>query len=348
MKGRNLFYTGCDVHTEHYPVMLEEVIEALAIKPGRTYVDATAGAGGHLRAIADKLAGQGRLIGIDQDLDSLSKLESRFPDATLIHDNFANLKSALAARDIHTIDGGILADLGVSSMQIDQGERGFSFQKQGPLDMRMDRTQSLTAQEIVNTWSEDDIADIIYKYGEERYGRAIARNICKSRPIDSTLQLAEIVTRSVRWSEGKSADKNKKKIYQSKKDAEHGGAGGAEQSRRHSSIHPATRTFQALRMAVNAELSSLEIFLRDALNLLSPGARMVLITFHSLEDRIVKQFFREAANPCTCPPRAPMCICNKASQLLIINRKPVTACEKELLANIRSRSAKLRAGEKLI
>jgi 16S rRNA (cytosine1402-N4)-methyltransferase len=328
------------VFLEHYPVMLPEVLEGLNIRPGLTYVDATAGAGGHLRAILKKLDGRGRVIGIDQDKDSLDKLALELPEqVTLIHDNFSNLKNLLAQKEITTIDGGILADLGVSSMQIDQGARGFSFQKDGPLDMRMNQAQSLSAWEIVNNWPEDKIADIIFKYGEERYGRRIARNICNARPINNTLELANIVARSVPWKN----DKNKKKLH--KKNS--GGADGAGKFRNFPSIHPATRTFQALRMAVNLELESLENFLEDALKLLSPGARLVLITFHSLEDRMVKQFFKAAANACICPPRAPMCTCNKRSELLIINRKPITAAEKELLANNRSRSAKLRAGEKL-
>ncbi len=315
----------------HIPVLLKEVIEALDVRPGLTYVDATAGAGGHLAAIDKITQGKSKLFAFDRDQTSLDKLKDRFGDhATMVHSNFRYLKEALAQYDVNTVDGGILADLGVSSMQIDQGERGFSFQKAGPLDMRMDRSEANSAWHIVNQWPEGELADIIYKYGEERHSRKIANRIVANRPIDTTLQLAEIVARCLPRSSDK---KNSKKSF--------GSAGGGY-------IHPATRTFQAIRMAVNEELESLEDFLRESLSILKPGARLVVITFHSLEDRIVKQFFRTAAASCICPPRAPVCTCQKECEVLIITRKPITASDDELLANTRSRSAKLRAARKLI
>ncbi len=316
---------------EHIPVLLNEVIEALDVRPGLTYVDATAGAGGHLARIAELTEGKSKLYAFDRDAGSLERLKERFGDkVSMIHSNFRYLKESLAQYGVNTIDGGILADLGVSSMQIDQGERGFSFQKEGPLDMRMDRSESVSAYNIVNQWPEGALADIIYKYGEERHSRKIANRIVANRPIESTLALADIVARCI----PRAADKkNYKKSF--------GSAGGGY-------IHPATRTFQAIRMAVNEELESLEDFLRESLTILKPGARLVVITFHSLEDRIVKQFFKMAAASCICPPRAPVCTCQKQCEVLIITRKPVTASEEELLANTRSRSAKLRAAQKLI
>lgn len=313
----------------------------LNVRSGRTYVDATAGAGGHLSAIYKAAAGDARVIGIDQDKGSLDALSKRVPeDVKLLHNNFRYLKSALSSSGINTVDGGILADLGVSSMQIDRGERGFSFQKDGPLDMRMDNNQSLSAYDIVNGWKEEALANAIYEYGEERYSRRIARRIIESRPIKTTLELAEIVSRCVPRASDK---KSRKKHFQNS-----GGEGGAGRKPGHSAIHPATRTFQALRMAVNEELPALEEFLQESLTILEPGARLVLITFHSLEDRIVKQFFKQAASTCVCPPKLPKCACDKRSELQIITRKPIVASEQEILANTRSRSAKLRAGEKLI
>lgn len=326
---------------EHRPVLLAETIEMLDVRPGLTYVDATAGAGGHLSAIYQAAQGQARVIGIDQDQSSLESLAERAPaDVTLLHSNFRYLKEALLRSGINTVDGGILADLGVSSMQIDRGERGFSFQKDGPLDMRMDTTQSLSAYDIVNGWKEEPLADVIYKYGEERYSRRIARRIIEARPIKTTLELSEIVARCV----PRGSDKKSRKYHA----PNNGGDGGAARRTGHSAIHPATRTFQALRMAVNEELPALQEFLQASLTILKPGARLVLITFHSLEDRIVKQFFKHAAASCVCPPKMPKCCCDKQSELLIMTRKPVTASAQEILANTRSRSAKLRAGQKLI
>ena len=315
---------------EHIPVLLEEVIKLLDVRPGRTYVDATAGAGGHLERILELTEGKSKVIAVDRDKASLDRLAERFGERIIcLHTNFRYLKEALKEQGIDTVDGGILADLGVSSMQLDQKERGFSFQKDGPLDMRMDRQEANSAWHIVNEWDEKELADIIYKYGEERYSRKIANRITANRPINTTLELAEIVARCLPRTSDK---KNSKKSF--------GPTGGGY-------IHPATRTFQAIRMAVNEELESLEDFLRDSLSILKPGANLVLITFHSLEDRIVKQFFKTASLSCICPPRAPICTCQKVSELLIINRKPLTASSQQLLANTRSRSAKLRGAQKL-
>jgi len=334
----------------HFPVMVDETIELLQLRPGLTYIDATAGAGGHLREILQGTGGDSRVIAFDQDKEALDNLEKALKEEgfspedlarlTLIHANFRDLKGELEKRGIHTVDGGILADLGVSSMQIDQGERGFSFQKEGPLDMRMNQSAPLSAYQIVNEWKEQDLADIIYKYGEERNSRKIARRIVESRPIESTLQLADIVARCNSGAYRISDKQNKKN---SRNNLSGGFAGGGKPHQ----IHPATRTFQALRMAVNQELESLEQFLNDASSLLAPEATLVVITFHSLEDRIVKQFFQNGSKTCICPPKMPVCVCHKKADLLIKTRKPVTASEKELLANTRSRSAKLRAAQKL-
>lgn len=325
----------------HFPVMLKEAIDLLEPREGLIYVDVTAGAGGHLQEMVARVGDKTKIFAFDQDPQALEALqESLGKRVTFIHSNFRYLKEALAKYGINTIDGGIIADLGVSSMQIDEKERGFSFQKEGPLDMRMNSSQSLTAHEIVNQWPEADIADIIYKYGEERNSRKIAKRIVESRPINTTLELASIVAKC-NYTGSRASDKQNKKIRRNKNSPGFAGGGSA------ASIHPATRTFQALRMAVNAELESIEDFLEQAKEMLSPGARLVVITFHSLEDRIVKQFFKTGAQSCVCPPKLPLCQCQKEVEFLIITRKPVTASSQELLANIRSRSAKLRAGQKL-
>jgi 16S rRNA (cytosine1402-N4)-methyltransferase len=303
----------------HIPVMLSEAVDLLNISPDRLYVDATAGAGGHLKKICEKMGSGKGVIAIDQDLSALNKLRQTSgqlsDEIKFAHANFANIKSVLSDLNINTVDGGIIADIGISSNQLDDSERGFSFQRQGPLDMRMDTSQGATAADLVNDLNETELANIIYKYGEERNSRAIARAIVRNRPFTNTAQLAAIVEAAARGPRNK--------------------------------LHPATRTFQALRIAVNNELGNLEAFLAEASALLSPGARLVLITFHSLEDRIVKRFFTHMASPCICPPRHPICTCNKKKELRIITPKPLIANEQEILNNIRSRSAKLRAAEKL-
>lgn len=303
----------------HTPVMLDKSLELLDVRPGLTYVDATAGGGGHLGQIVRRAGPTGTVIGIDRDLSAIAALRGKLGSGVrLAHANYADLESVVAGLGIDTITGGILADLGVSSMQLSDPDRGFSFTADGPLDMRMDRTGSLTASDLVNNLPEDELAAIIFKYGEERFSRKIARKIVQSRPLSTTAQLASIVSRCVPKVRGPHTDAS----------------------------HPATRTFQALRIAVNGELDSLAKFLRSSLALLAPGARLVVITFHSLEDRLVKQIFRQAAASCICPPRQPVCTCNKRPELLIITPKPLVPEASEVLANPRSRSAKLRAGEK--
>ncbi len=295
--------------------MLEQALALLNIRPGKTYVDATAGFGGHLLSIANLAGPESKIIGIDRDKKTIANLAKRVGEnITLFNNNFSEIRQVAQASGLDTIDGGILADFGVSSMQIDDPERGFSFSADGPLDMRMDTSQRETAADLVNNLSEEKLAEIIFRYGEERFSRRIARTIVANRPLSSTAQLASLVSRAVGHSHGQ--------------------------------IHPATRTFQALRIAVNDELGSIEKFLRESVDILAPGARIAVITFHSLEDRLVKQTFRELAAECLCPPRQPICTCQAKSQLLVITRKPIAADKKEVLANPRSRSAKLRAGEK--
>ncbi len=311
----------------HIPVLLEQSIALLKVQPGLTYVDVTAGFGGHLQAISDSLAGSGLAIGIDKDLESVNRLSEKFqgqPGVKIVHGDFANLTEKLAELGVCTVTGGIIADLGVSSMQIDEASRGFSFLKEGPLDMRMDKTQSLTAEDLINGLDEHELAEIIFRYGEERYSRAIARRIVKMRPLSTTRELADLVVQTIKSKSGKG-----KKLT-------------------HYNIHPATRTFQAIRIAVNKELEHLTKLLDQAAAALAPGAMLVVISFHGLEDRIVKQFFKRMASPCICPPRQPICTCNKRAQFQTITRKPIVADEQEILANIRSRSAKLRSAEKIL
>jgi len=307
----------------HIPVMLAKSLELLNVREGLVWVDATAGAGGHLLEIAKRAGPSSTVVGIDRDLHSLTKLKSAAgPAVTLVHANYCDITSALSAAGIDTVTGGILADLGVSSMQLDDASRGFSFMTDGPLDMRMDPTQPTTAADLVNTLPEKQLADIIFRYGEEKLSRRIARRIVEARPLHTTAELANVVSACI------PSPKKKPGPWRD-------------------TSHPATRTFQALRIAVNEELESLEKFLRSALALMAPGARLVVITFHSLEDRLVKQILREAAAPCICPPRQPVCTCKKRRELLIITPKPLIPDASEVLANPRSRSAKLRAGEKV-
>lgn len=297
--------------------MLEQALALLNITPGKTYVDATAGFGGHLLSIANLAGTKSKIIGIDRDEKTIANLAKRLEpsqNVRLFHNNFSEIRQVMEEANLATIDGGILADFGVSSMQIDDPARGFSFTADGPLDMRMDTSHGETAADLVNNLSEEKLAEIIFRYGEEKFSRRIAKSIVGNRPLSSTTQLANLVARAV--------------------------------GRSHGQIHPATRTFQALRIAVNDELGSIERFLRQAIDILAPGARIAVITFHSLEDRIVKQTFRKLASDCLCPPGLPICTCQAKPQLLVITRKPITADKKEVLANPRSRSAKLRAGEK--
>ena len=308
---------------KHESVLLEEVIRGLNIKPWGTYVDGTLGGGGHSYRIAEKLTEGGRLIGIDQDRDALQAAGQRlapFRDrVTLVHDNYEHMGRVLSDLRIDKIDG-ILLDLGVSSYQLDNPERGFSYNTDAPLDMRMDRDDNaLTAREIVNTWSAGELSDILRDYGEERYARAIAANIVKERekaPLETTGQLSEIVRRSI-----------PKKMQQ---------RGG----------NPCKRTFQAIRIACNRELDVLADSLDEMMERLAPGGRFCIITFHSLEDRIVKTAFRRWENPCTCPPEFPVCVCGRKPMGKCVSRKAILPSKEELDHNKRSASAKLRIFEK--
>ena len=308
---------------KHESVLLEEVIRGLNIKPWGIYVDGTLGGGGHSFRIAEKLTEGGRLIGIDQDRDALQAAGQRlapFEDrVTLVHDNYEHMGRVLSDLRIDKIDG-ILLDLGVSSYQLDNPERGFSYNTDAPLDMRMDRDDNaLTAREIVNTWSAGELSDILRDYGEERYARAIAANIVKERekaPLETTGQLSEIVRRSI-----------PKKMQQ---------RGG----------NPCKRTFQAIRIACNRELDVLADSLDEMMDRLAPGGRFCVITFHSLEDRIVKTAFRRWENPCTCPPEFPVCVCGRKPMGRCVSRKAILPSKEELDHNKRSASAKLRIFEK--
>ena len=308
---------------KHESVLLEEVIRGLNIKPWGIYVDGTLGGGGHSYRIAEKLTEGGRLIGIDQDRDALQAAGQRlapFEDrVTLVHDNYEHMGRVLSDLRIDKIDG-ILLDLGVSSYQLDNPERGFSYNTDAPLDMRMDRDDNaLTAREIVNTWPAEELANILRDYGEERYARAIAANIVKERekqPLETTGQLSEIVRRSI-----------PKKMQQ---------RGG----------NPCKRTFQAIRIACNRELDVLADSLDEMMERLAPGGRFCIITFHSLEDRIVKTAFRRWENPCTCPPEFPVCVCGRKPMGKCVSRKAILPSKEELDHNKRSASAKLRIFEK--
>ena len=310
---------GLSLEPLHRPVLLEEVIDYLRPQSAGFYIDATIGLGGHAAAILEASGPEGMLLGIDQDREALTLVPKRLSPYKgryeLVHANFSQLPEILAQRRIESCDG-VLIDLGVSSLQLDSAARGFSFQNDGPLDMRMDREHSLTADEIVNHYAERDLANVIYRFGEEPSSRKIARAIVKSRPLRSTRQLAEVIAKAT---------------------APH----------RYHRIHPATRTFQALRIFVNDELSRISPFLRTAAELLVRGARIVAISFHSLEDRIVKEAFRVLSADCLCPPGLPQCVCGNKKILRRITRKPVQPGEFELDSNPRSRSAKLRVAEKL-
>ena len=308
----------------HSPVLLNESLELLSLKGNGEYVDATLGIGGHSEVILDTHKGI-HVIGIDQDSAAIvlarKRLEKYGERVRFFHANFADIKRVLKEAGIDKVDG-VLADLGVSSLQFDSEERGFSFRFDAPLDMRMNPdADTPTAAELLATLSQDKIADLIYLYGEERFSRRIARRIVEKResgePVSTTKQLVELVERSVR---------------RSPKDK----------------IHPATRTFQALRIAVNHEVEILEQFIRDAVDSLKIEGRFAVITFHSLEDRIVKQTFQKLSGKCFCPPRMPVCICGAKKIVEIITRKPITPGEAETRENPRSRSAKLRAVRRIV
>ncbi|MDM8529642.1 16S rRNA (cytosine(1402)-N(4))-methyltransferase RsmH [Anaerolineales bacterium HSG25] len=307
--------------TLHTPVLLNEVITFLQPQLGQLFIDGTVGAGGHARSILEATAPDGRLLGLDQDLTALDIARERLAPfnerAQLIHANFDRIKTVAIREDMSQVDG-ILLDLGVSSMQFDQPERGFSFQADGTLDMRMNSTNPVTAAQLVNTLPEDELANLIYQYGEERASRRIARSIVQARPITHTLQLAEVV-KSAKRKRGKGKRK----------------------------IHPATQTFQALRIAVNDELGVIERVLPQAIELLKPNGRLAVISFHSLEDRIVKWFFKREASTCICPPELPICMCDHTPTVRILTKKPIIPTSSDVSQNPRARSAKLRVVERL-
>ena len=306
----------------HVSVLLEECIQGLVIKPDGIYVDGTLGGAGHSSRIAAKLT-TGRLIGIDRDNVALEAAAERlkpFEDrVTLVHANFCDMDQALQGLGIDKVDG-ILLDLGVSSPQLDDGQRGFSYMTDAPLDMRMNGEDTRDARQIVNTWSYEELKRILYDYGEERFAPRIAAAICRRReqaPIETTLELVDVIKSAM----PASALREKQ--------------------------HPAKRSFQAIRIAVNDELGAVETVMKKAVPLLNPGGRLAVITFHSLEDRIVKNAMAEAAKGCTCPPSFPVCVCGKKPQVRIVTRKPIVSGEEELERNPRARSAKLRICEKL-
>jgi len=306
----------------HVSVLLEECLDALDIKPDGIYVDGTLGGAGHSSQIAARLK-TGRLIGIDRDPVALKaageRLEPYKNNVTLVHSNFCEIAQVLKQQGISGVDG-ILLDLGVSSPQLDDAARGFSYMADAPLDMRMNAGDPLSARDVVNTWPQEELRRILYVYGEERYAPQIASAICRRReqaPIETTLQLVDVIRSAM----PASALREKQ--------------------------HPAKRSFQAIRIAVNDELGSVEKVMRDAIPLLNPGGRLAVITFHSLEDRIVKSAMAEAAKGCTCPPEFPVCVCGKKPQVKLVSRKPIVAGDAELEENPRARSAKLRVCEKL-
>jgi 16S rRNA (cytosine1402-N4)-methyltransferase len=301
----------------HIPVLYQEVLRGLQIKPGGRYIDGTLGGGGHAAGILEKSSSDGRLLGIDADPRAIAisaeRLAEYGPRVTLVNANFARLAEITSQYGFCPADG-ILLDLGLSSLQLAGGERGFSFQIDGPLDMRFNPHQGEPASELVNGLSTSDLADILHRYGEERRARRIAQAIVAARPIHTTRQLAEVVARAVG---------------------------------RRGKIHPATRTFQALRIAVNDELSALSQALPQAVELLAPQGRLVVISYHSLEDRLVKQFYRRESQDCICPPIVLVCRCGHRATLEIVTKKPVTPSELELEANPRCRSARLRIAARL-
>lgn len=307
----------------HYSVLLDECIEGLNVKPDGIYVDLTTGGGGHSLEIAKRLTDGGRHICLDRDDDALEAASKRLADyadrVTFVKENFRNLGNALDGLGIDRVDG-VIADLGVSSYQLDTAERGFSYNNDGYLDMRMNRTDALTAYEVVNTYSAERLKQIIYDYGEERFAPRIASSIEEARrekPIETTAELSDII---------------KSAIPQKAKAVGH---------------HPAKRTFQAIRIEVNGELDAIEPALMTAADRLKVGGRLAVISFHSLEDRIVKKTFAGLVKGCTCPPGLPVCVCGKVPTLKLVARKPILPSDRELEENPRSRSAKLRVAEKI-
>lgn len=305
----------------HITVLLDETVNALNLRPGMTVVDGTLGGGGHSKAILEQIAPSGKLIGIDKDEYAIGRgterLDAYKANTTFVNDDFRNIRDILKSLDIHGIDGAVL-DLGVSSFQLDQCNRGFSYNQDARLDMRMNIKDKTCAADIVNSYAQQDLARILKDYGEERWAARIAEFIVRERserPIETTGHLVEVIKRAV--------------------------PAGA----RRDGPHPARRTFQALRIEVNGELSAIKTALCDFAKVLNPGGRLAVITFHSLEDRIVKSEFRRLADPCECPPEFPICVCGKTSLGKVVTRKPILPTEQEIEENSRSRSAKLRVFE---
>ena len=311
-----------DMAFKHKSVLLEETVDGLAIKPDGIYVDGTLGGGGHAFEVCSRLNEQGRFIGIDQDAAAIEAASERLRDfgekVTIIRSNYCEMKSRLHEIGVDKVDG-IVIDLGVSSYQLDTAERGFSYRVDAPLDMRMDQRQQLTAREIVNTYSEADLFRVIRDYGEANFAKNLAQHIVIERqkaPIETTGQLNEIIRHAIPMKFQKTAG------------------------------HPSKRTFQAIRIELNRELDVLRESLDDMIEMLNPGGRICIITFHSLEDRIVKSAFRKNENPCICPSHFPVCVCGNVSKGKVITRKPILPSEEELEYNSRSKSAKLRIFER--
>ncbi|MBR5361209.1 MAG: 16S rRNA (cytosine(1402)-N(4))-methyltransferase RsmH [Lachnospiraceae bacterium] len=307
---------------EHIPVLLNEVIEGLNIKPDGIYADGTLGGAGHSSEILKRLSGNGRLIGIDQDEEAIKAATDKIgrdDRVRIVRANYVKMPEVLQELGIDLVDG-ILLDIGVSSHQLDTPDRGFSYKSDAPLDMRMDQRQRITAADIVNEYEEKELFRVIRDYGEEKFAQNIAKHIVAARankPIETTFELNEIIKASI-------------------------------PARMRQDGHPSKRTYQAIRIECNRELEVLKDSIDAMIDILKPGGRLAIITFHSLEDRIVKNAFRTAENPCTCPPNFPKCVCGKVSKGRIVGRKPVTATEEELEINSRSKSAKLRVFEKAI
>lgn len=308
---------------EHTPVLLSETLEHLELKQGGVYIDGTLGGAGHSSEIIKRIIPGGVLLGIDQDMNAIDaakkRLEAYKDNIIIVHDNFRNIKAVARENGLEEVDG-VLLDIGVSSHQLDENIRGFSYMHDGPLDMRMDTDRDFDASYIVNNSSELELTRILKDYGEEKWAARIAKFIIEERKngtIDTTFKLVDIIKRAI------------------------------PAAARREGGHPAKRTFQALRIAVNDELEVLEQAVKNAAEILKPGGRLVVITFHSLEDRIVKTAFNNMEKPCTCPPKLPVCVCGKEPLLKVITKKPVTAGEEELETNTRSKSAKLRAAERV-
>ncbi len=307
----------------HLPVLYSEVMDALAVKPDGTYLDGTLGGGGHSEGICQRLSENGTLIGVDRDKDALNAAEKRLQpyknNKIFVQSNYADVKLILREHGISGLDGALL-DLGVSSFQLDNPERGFSYMHDAPLDMRMNADDSFTAEDVVNGYSEAELTKIIKDYGEERWAARIAQFIVKARKdkrLTSTYELVDVIKAAI------------------------------PAKARREGPHPAKRTFQAIRIEVNDELGQLERSINDFIDVLSPGGRLAVISFHSLEDRIIKEAFKKRLDPCTCPPEFPVCVCGKVADVKKVTGKPVTASEEELEQNPRARSAKLRVLEKL-